>query len=555
MTNPIIVLFVLLYWALILDVLAWLSTFLILGLSIYSIRSVIFLYRVRRHRANNSLYNMPKVGAIMRSAAGKSASHHEQCIIAERSWDSGSVNRTSDQWTSEEYPFISIFVATYNESLVIERLLKSFAALSYPTDRFEIIIVDDSTDDTYQKIQKMLSELQNLKVIHRDNRAGWKGGALNVALDIMDKRASKVLVLDADNILLVDTLERFVSRFIEEQYSYKEKGVSVLAIQGFPISRSNPESDNEWGIKVKLGNWIARAIDFRLSQRNMIEFTAKDRLNLPVQITGSLFMIRADVIKSIKFSNDLCEDWDLTVDLYCSQPSSLVSSTIDEISFDNNTEQICNHPSANISPKSLAVSFRPKIIFDQQLVSYCEATTDLTAYFRQRMRVSEGHTRGLRRKIRHIAQSKMLSIVDKVELFLNGLQYAKFIFVLGVGIINMILLLMFLSGSYNNNQQLINMFGISFLLQAVNLAIALTRITWAAKICRPVRRYDIKDVLSLLVLYVITTPAFVIGSLRGLFQDKGTFYKTRRNLPKESKLSNPSVLSESTKNSSSSSAG
>jgi hypothetical protein len=365
----------------------------------------------------------------------------------------------------------------------------------------------------------MLYELQNLKVIHRDNRAGWKGGALNVALDIMDKRASKVLVLDADNILLVNTLERFVSRFIEEQYSYKEKGVSVLAIQGFPISRSNPESDNEWGSKVKLGNWIARAIDFRLSQRNMIEFTAKDRLNLPVQITGSLFMIRADVIRSIKFSNDLCEDWDLTVDLYCSQPSSLVSSTIDAMSFDNNTEQICNHPSSNISPKSLAVSFRPKIIFDQQLVSYCEATTDLTAYFRQRMRVSEGHTRGLRRKIRHIAESKMLSIVDKVELFLNGLQYAKFIFVLGVGIINMILLLMFLSGSYNNSQQLINMFGISFLLQAVNLATALTRIIWAAKICRPVRRYDIKDVLSLLVLYVITTPAFVIGSLRGLFQE------------------------------------
>ncbi|HEU0144320.1 MAG TPA: glycosyltransferase family 2 protein, partial [Nitrososphaera sp.] len=251
---------------------------------------------------------MPKVGAIMRSAADKSVSLHEQCIIGERSWDTGTVNRTSDQWTNEEYPFISIFVATYNESLVIERLLKSFAALSYPTDRFEIIIVDDSTDDTYQKIQTMLSELQNLKVIHRDNRTGWKGGALNVALDIMDKRASKVLVLDADSILLVNTLERFVSRFIEEQYSYKEKGVSVLAIQGFPISRSNPESDKEWGIRIKLGNWIARAIDFRLSQRNMIEFTAKDRLNLPVQITGSLFMIRADVIKSIKFSYDLCED-------------------------------------------------------------------------------------------------------------------------------------------------------------------------------------------------------------------------------------------------------
>jgi cellulose synthase/poly-beta-1,6-N-acetylglucosamine synthase-like glycosyltransferase len=534
---------------LILDALAWLSSFLILGLLIYSIRSIIFLYSVRRPRANNNLYNMPKVGAIMGSASDNGASIHEKCIIADCCLDIGIANRASDHWTNEEYPFISILVATHNESLVIERLLKSFAALSYPTDRFEIIIVDDSTDDTYQKIQIMSSDLQNLKVIHRDNRAGWKGGALNIALDIMDKRAFNVLVLDADIILVADTLERFVSRFIEEQYSYKERGVSILAIQGFPISKSNFESDNESEIKIKFSNWIARAIDFRLSQRNMIEFTAKDRLNLPVQITGSLFMIRADVIKSIKFSNDLCEDWDLTVDLYCSQPLSLLSSTTDMMSSDNNTKRICNHPSNNISPEPIRSPLRPRIIFDQELFSYCEATTDLTAYFRQRMRVSEGHTRGLRRKIRHIAESKMLSPVDKVELLLNGLQYAKFIFVLGVGIINMILFLMFLSGIFNNIQHLMSIFGISFLLQAANLTIVLTRIIQATKICQPVRRYDIKDVLSLLVLYVITTPAFVIGSLRGFFLDKGTFYKTPRNLSKELRPSNPSVLSESTKNS------
>ena len=41
---------------------------------------------------------------------------------------------------------------TEGESLVINKMLNSFVALSYPDDRFEIIIVDDSTDDTYQKI-------------------------------------------------------------------------------------------------------------------------------------------------------------------------------------------------------------------------------------------------------------------------------------------------------------------------------------------------------------------------------------------------------------------
>jgi hypothetical protein len=96
---------------------------------------------------------------------------------------------------------------------------------------------------------------------------------------------------------------------------------------------------------------------------------------------------------------------------------------------------------------------------------------------------------------------------------------------------------------------LMNLFGISLSFQAANLAISIARIMWAAKICRPVRRYDIKDALSLLALYVITTPAFVVGSLRGFFRNKGTFYKTSRNTPKESKQSTTSVPFEPTKSS------
>jgi cellulose synthase/poly-beta-1,6-N-acetylglucosamine synthase-like glycosyltransferase len=580
----------------------WLSTVLILALSIYSIRSIIFIYAVTRAGSNsldnkrlhnlreydhlqsslgdlsenilpaananmqsyNGLHglrqednnnnntatnshlhsfekddkfleennkdvgNMAKVGASIPSTAGMAVSPREQRDIADGCDVIEIRNRTTDQWLDDQYPFISTLVATHNESLVIERLLKSFAALTYPADRFEIIIVDDSNDDTYQKIQNILANFRNLRVIHRDNRTGWKGGALNVGLEAMDKRASNVLVVDADNILLVDTLERFVSRFIEKQSFYSVIRVPVLAIQGFPISKSNPEADNECWIKAKQDNWIARAIDFRLSQRNMIEFSAKDLLDLPLQITGSLFMIRADAIKSIKFSNDLCEDWDLTIDLYCPQQPSSADIMI-SANNNNNTERVSHQPANSIFfSKLVGVSTRPKIIFDKELVSYCEATTDLTAYFRQRMRVSEGHTRGLRRRIRRIAGSKILSLVDKVELFLNGLQYAKFISILGLEIINMILILMFLSGRYSS-QELMNMFGISFSLQALNLVVALVRIILAVRICRPVRRYGIKDVLDLLALIVVTTPAFVIGSLRGLFRDNGTFYKTRRN--------------------------
>jgi hypothetical protein len=266
-------------------------------------------------------------------------------------------------------------------------------------------------------------------------------------------------------------------------------------------------------------------------------------------------MIRADIIKSTKFSTDLCEDWELTLDLYCCSSHLTLSSSSSSdqmVTSDIFTQPIRNRPTAKkIFSNPDIVSFKPRIIFEQGLVSLCEAPTDLAAYFRQRMRVSEGHTRGLRRKFTCIIKSKMLSHFEKLELVLNGLQYAKFIFVLGIGILDILLILMFLLGGYNNNQQLIHLFGISLSLQVANLATSIAHILWAARICRPVRRYDIKDVFSLLALYVITTPAFVMGSLRGFFRDNGVFYKTHRNLPKKLKLSTTSVPFESAKRSTS----
>ena len=501
-----------------------------------------------RNKRSEGRANLEKVTAIMPSLSYTALSPSEQHSSSEGYQATEIPNGAATHRTDEEYPFISVLVATHNESIVIERLMKSFTALTYPRDKFEIIIVDDSTDDTYQKIQHMPANFRNLKIIHRDNRAGWKGGALNIGLGALDRRASSVLVVDADNVLLANTLERFVSRFIEKQSFYNNRQVSILAIQGFPISKSNPEEEEDRvRMNLRQGNWVARAIDFRLSQRNMIEFAAKELMNLPVQITGSLFMIKADILKSIKFSNDLCEDWDLTIDLYCTRQAS---SSYLEMSGDNNN-QISHHPDNNMFfDRGVEVSSRLKIIFDRELVSYCEAPADLAAYFRQRMRVSEGHTRGLRKKIRQIAGSKMLSLVDKIELFLNGLQYAKYISVLAIEITNAVLILSFLSGVYSS-QQLINMFGVSFSLQAANLATVLLRIILGARICRPVRRYDIKDILSLLTLTAVTTPAFVIGSIRGLFCNSGTFYRTRRNLPRERGLTQPTMFSESSSRSSS----
>jgi transcription initiation factor TFIIIB Brf1 subunit/transcription initiation factor TFIIB len=45
--------------------------------------------------------------------------------------------------TSYAAPFISIIVPAHNERLVIDRLMRSCAALIYNQDNFEIVVVDD----------------------------------------------------------------------------------------------------------------------------------------------------------------------------------------------------------------------------------------------------------------------------------------------------------------------------------------------------------------------------------------------------------------------------
>ena len=47
-----------------------------------------------------------------------------------------------------ELPFVTIQLPIFNEQFVIERLIEACCRLEYPRDRFEIQVLDDSTDET-----------------------------------------------------------------------------------------------------------------------------------------------------------------------------------------------------------------------------------------------------------------------------------------------------------------------------------------------------------------------------------------------------------------------
>ena len=49
--------------------------------------------------------------------------------------------------TDDDLPFVTVQLPIYNEYYVIGRLIDYVAAFDYPKDKFEIHVIDDSTDE------------------------------------------------------------------------------------------------------------------------------------------------------------------------------------------------------------------------------------------------------------------------------------------------------------------------------------------------------------------------------------------------------------------------
>ncbi len=95
---------------------------------------------------------------------------------------------------------ISVVVAARNEEAVIADLLDSLAQCDYPTERWEVILVDDdSTDATRAIMQNYAARFANWRMLHHskspESPRGKKGA---LTLGISQARGEIVLTTDAD---------------------------------------------------------------------------------------------------------------------------------------------------------------------------------------------------------------------------------------------------------------------------------------------------------------------------------------------------------------------
>jgi len=100
----------------------------------------------------------------------------------------------------EKLPFVTLQLPLFNEPYVAERLIDNIAAMDYPRDRFEVQVLDDSTDETTDLCEKKAEFHRgrgvDIRVLHRTDRRGYKAGAL--AEGLYHARGELVAIFDAD---------------------------------------------------------------------------------------------------------------------------------------------------------------------------------------------------------------------------------------------------------------------------------------------------------------------------------------------------------------------
>ncbi len=195
----------------------------------------------------------------------------------------------------EKLPRVTIQLPIFNEMYVVERLIDAVCRIRYPRELLEIQVLDDSTDETCPIaracVERHAAEGLDIVYIHRDNRFGFKAGALEHGLKL--SKGEFVAVFDADFVPAPDFLERTVPFFSDEQ-------IGMVQVR--------------WGHLNREFSILTQAQSILLDGHFMIEHTARNRSGCFFNFNGTAGIWRKATIEDAGgWQHDtLTEDLDLS---------------------------------------------------------------------------------------------------------------------------------------------------------------------------------------------------------------------------------------------------
>jgi cellulose synthase/poly-beta-1,6-N-acetylglucosamine synthase-like glycosyltransferase len=142
-------------------------------------------------------------------------------------------------------PKVTVQLPMFNEMYVAERIIETCAEMDYPRDKFQIQVLDDSTDETKDIIANKCAEVAargiNIQHVHRVDRTGYKAGALDAAMDKVE--GEFIAIFDADFVPSKDFLLRTIPYFtdqigvVQTRWGHLNKDYSLLTeLQAFGLN-------------------------------------------------------------------------------------------------------------------------------------------------------------------------------------------------------------------------------------------------------------------------------------------------------------------------------
>ena len=192
-------------------------------------------------------------------------------------------------------PMVTVQLPIYNEMYVVERLISTVCDIDYPKELLEIQVLDDSTDKTTEIAQSCVDYYKdkgfNIECLHRENREGYKAGALREGLK--SAKGELVAIFDADFMPPRDFLKRTVDFFFDSQ-------VGIVQVR--------------WGHVNQDYSTLTKSQSILLDGHFMIEQTARFNNGMFFNFNGTAGVIRKECIESSGgWQHDtLTEDLDLS---------------------------------------------------------------------------------------------------------------------------------------------------------------------------------------------------------------------------------------------------
>ncbi len=113
------------------------------------------------------------------------------------------------------WPRVTVVIPAFNEGPMVERSIRSVTKSNYPSDRLEIIVVDDgSRDDTFFHMQRLRREFPSLVRLIRFSSNRGKRAALEAGFQ--EATGEIVVTIDSDSEVEPKTIAEMVTPFLAD---------------------------------------------------------------------------------------------------------------------------------------------------------------------------------------------------------------------------------------------------------------------------------------------------------------------------------------------------